>query len=145
SELLQHAAARIRLAVGGIPMKSGSNARSIVTMRLTSPGPRAGNGSPGSRRSYSGATISRDLLVAFHLRRAARRDRRVECHGPLHQEAQASKASQQTDEDLRAIFAFLQAVPPVAHRVDNTLPATRCPLCGGMHGAGDQNVVRDRQ
>lgn len=47
----------------------------------------------------------------------------------------------QTDEDLRAIFAFLQTLPPVAHRVDNTLPATRCPVCGGLHGAGDQNVV----
>jgi mono/diheme cytochrome c family protein len=50
----------------------------------------------------------------------------------------------QTESDLRAIFAFLQTLPPVAHRVDNTLPATRCPICGGMHGAGDQNVVADR-
>jgi mono/diheme cytochrome c family protein len=48
----------------------------------------------------------------------------------------------QTDDDLRAIFAFLQSVAPVAHRVDNTLPATRCAVCGGRHGAGDQNVVR---
>jgi mono/diheme cytochrome c family protein len=48
---------------------------------------------------------------------------------------------QQTDDDLRAIFAFLQTVPPVPHRVDNTLPATRCPVCGGLHGGGDQNVV----
>jgi mono/diheme cytochrome c family protein len=46
----------------------------------------------------------------------------------------------QTDEDLRAIFAFLQGLPPVAHRVDNTLPPTRCPVCGGVHGGGDQNV-----
>ena len=46
-----------------------------------------------------------------------------------------------TDEDLRAIFTFLQAVPGVAHRVDNTLPPTRCPVCGGRHGAGDQNVA----
>jgi mono/diheme cytochrome c family protein len=48
---------------------------------------------------------------------------------------------QQTDDDLRAMFAFLQTVPPVAHRVDNSLPATRCPVCGGTHGAGDQNVA----
>jgi hypothetical protein len=48
---------------------------------------------------------------------------------------------QQTDDDLRAIFAFLQTVPPVPHRVDNTLPATHCPVCGGLHGGGDQNVV----
>jgi mono/diheme cytochrome c family protein len=49
---------------------------------------------------------------------------------------------QQTTDDLRAMFAFLQTVAPVPHRVDNTLPATRCPVCGGMHGGGDQNVVR---
>ena len=50
----------------------------------------------------------------------------------------------QTDDDLRALFAFLQTVAPVKHRVDNTLPATRCPVCGGTHGAGDQNVVPNR-
>lgn len=49
---------------------------------------------------------------------------------------------QQTDGDLRAMFAFLQTVAPVPHRVDNTLPATRCAVCGGMHGGGDQNVIR---
>jgi hypothetical protein len=47
----------------------------------------------------------------------------------------------QTDGDLRAIFAFLQTVRPVRHRVDNALPATPCPVCGGTHGAGDQNVA----
>ena len=47
----------------------------------------------------------------------------------------------QMDEDLRAIFAFLQTVPPVAHRVDNTLPPTRCPVCGGVHGGGETNVA----
>jgi hypothetical protein len=48
----------------------------------------------------------------------------------------------QTDDDLRAIFAFLQTVRPVTHRVDNTLPATLCAICGGTHGGGDQNVAR---
>ena len=43
---------------------------------------------------------------------------------------------QQTDDDLRAMFAILQTVAPVSHRVDNTLPATRCPVCGGTHGGG---------
>ena len=47
----------------------------------------------------------------------------------------------QTDDDLRAIFAFLQTLPPVAHRVDNSLPPTRCPICGGQHGGGDTNVA----
>src|SRR5215472_3884744 len=39
-------------------LKSGSIVRSMVTIRLTSSGPRAGNGSPGSWRTYSGAIIS---------------------------------------------------------------------------------------
>jgi hypothetical protein len=47
---------------------------------------------------------------------------------------------QQTEEDLRAMFAFLQTVTPVAHRVDNTLPPTPCPVCGGIHGGGDTNL-----
>jgi hypothetical protein len=47
----------------------------------------------------------------------------------------------QSDEDLRAIFAFLQTVRPVKHRVDNALPPTLCPVCGGRHGAGDLNVA----
>jgi hypothetical protein len=51
---------------------------------------------------------------------------------------------QQNDDDLRAIFAFLQTVKPVTHRVDNALPATRCAVCGGTHGGGDQNVAPDR-
>ena len=48
----------------------------------------------------------------------------------------------QADDDLRSMFAFLQTVKAVPHRVDNTLPPTRCPVCGGMHGGGDQNVDR---
>jgi len=46
---------------------------------------------------------------------------------------------QQTDDDLKAIFAYLQTVRPVPHRVDNSLPPTDCPRCGLRHGAGDQN------
>jgi len=44
-----------------------------------------------------------------------------------------------TDEDLKAIFAYLREVKPVHHRVDNSLPPTYCKLCRGRHGAGDQN------
>lgn len=51
----------------------------------------------------------------------------------------------QTDDDLRAMFAYLQTRPQVKHRVDNALPATSCPVCGGAHGGGDQNVVPNRQ
>ena len=44
-----------------------------------------------------------------------------------------------TDEDLKAIFAYLRTVPPIKHRVDNTEPPTPCKVCGGVHGAGDRN------
>lgn len=43
----------------------------------------------------------------------------------------------QTDADLKAIFAYLQTVKRVRHRVDNTLPPTACPVCGGTHAGGD--------
>jgi mono/diheme cytochrome c family protein len=46
-----------------------------------------------------------------------------------------------TDEDLKAIFAYLKTVKPVRHRVDNSEPPTMCPLCKVAHGAGDQNKV----
>ena len=45
----------------------------------------------------------------------------------------------QTDDDLKAIFAYLKTIAPVQHRVDNSLPPTDCPRCGLRHGAGDQN------
>jgi mono/diheme cytochrome c family protein len=44
-----------------------------------------------------------------------------------------------TDEDLKDIFAYLRTIPPVHHRVDNSLPPTDCKVCKGKHGAGDQN------
>jgi len=44
-----------------------------------------------------------------------------------------------SDRDLKAMFAYLRTVPPVKHRVDNSLPATACKLCRQKHGAGDQN------
>jgi mono/diheme cytochrome c family protein len=44
-----------------------------------------------------------------------------------------------TDDDLKAMFAYLKTLPPVKHRVDNSLPPTYCKLCKEKHGAGDQN------
>ena len=44
-----------------------------------------------------------------------------------------------TDDDLKAIFAYLRSVPPVKHRVDNSLAPTYCKLCKQKHGGGDQN------
>jgi len=44
-----------------------------------------------------------------------------------------------TDDDLRAIFAYLRTLKPAKHRVDNSLPPTYCKVCQFKHGAGDQN------
>ena len=44
-----------------------------------------------------------------------------------------------TDDDLKAVFAYLRTLKPVHHRVDNMLPPTPCRICQGKHGAGDQN------
>jgi mono/diheme cytochrome c family protein len=44
-----------------------------------------------------------------------------------------------SDDDLKAMFAYLKTLPPVKHRVDNTEPPTLCKVCGAMHGAGDRN------
>ena len=44
-----------------------------------------------------------------------------------------------SDDDLKAIFAYLRTVKAVHHRVDNSLPPTYCKLCQQKHGAGDQN------
>lgn len=44
-----------------------------------------------------------------------------------------------TDDDLKAIFAYLKTVKPVKHHVDNSEPPTYCKLCRSSHGAGDTN------
>jgi mono/diheme cytochrome c family protein len=44
-----------------------------------------------------------------------------------------------TDDDLKAMFAYVRTLKPVRHRVDNSLPPTYCKLCQFQHGAGDQN------
>ena len=44
-----------------------------------------------------------------------------------------------TDDDLKAIFAYLRTLPPVQHRVDNTEEGTACPVCKGKHGYGEKN------
>ena len=44
-----------------------------------------------------------------------------------------------TDDDLKAIFAYLQSLRPVKHRVDNTEPPTFCKLCQHKHGFGAMN------
>ena len=47
-----------------------------------------------------------------------------------------------TDDDLRAVFAYLRTVPPVSHRVNTFDEETLCPICGEKHGLGSLNVAR---
>ena len=44
-----------------------------------------------------------------------------------------------TDSDLQAVFAYLKALPPVRHRVDNAELPTYCPIDKTWHGGGSQN------
>ncbi len=44
-----------------------------------------------------------------------------------------------TDQDLRAIYAYLKTTNPVRHRVDNTEPPTYCPIDKTVHGGGNLN------
>ena len=44
-----------------------------------------------------------------------------------------------TDDDLKAIFAYLRTIKPVHHEVDNSKPVTFCRICRRTHGGGSLN------
>jgi len=44
-----------------------------------------------------------------------------------------------TDEDLKAIYAYLRTVPPAAHHISSQPPFTHCDICGMEHGLGYKN------
>jgi mono/diheme cytochrome c family protein len=44
-----------------------------------------------------------------------------------------------TDADLGDLFAYLQSLTPVKHRVSNDDPPTPCAVCGQEHGLGELN------
>ena len=44
-----------------------------------------------------------------------------------------------TDEDLKAIFAYVKTLKPVDHYVDNAQPPTLCGKCRLEHGGGERN------
>jgi mono/diheme cytochrome c family protein len=48
-----------------------------------------------------------------------------------------------TDQDLDALFAYLRAIRPVRHLVDNVNRAAPCAVCGGTHPLGEYNKVRE--
>jgi hypothetical protein len=59
---------------------------------------------------------------------------------PLNQIMPWSQYGGMTDDDLKAIFAFLKSVKPVHHVVDNTETPALCVICNQMHGGGEKNV-----
>ena len=44
-----------------------------------------------------------------------------------------------TDQDLKAIYAYLRTIPPAHHRIDNTEKPSLCKIDGQMHGLGEMN------
>ena len=44
-----------------------------------------------------------------------------------------------TDEDLKAIYAYLRTLEPVKHVVNNLDSVAPCAVCGGEHGGGERN------
>jgi len=45
-----------------------------------------------------------------------------------------------TDGDLKDVWAYIRAQPPVKHRLSNTDPPAKCPVCNQTHGLGELNV-----
>ncbi len=45
-----------------------------------------------------------------------------------------------TDENLKAIYAFLKTIRPVKHFVNNISPPMECKVCGQVHGFGKANT-----
>jgi mono/diheme cytochrome c family protein len=58
---------------------------------------------------------------------------------PLNQIMPWSQYGGMTDEDLKAIFAYLKSVKPIHHVVDNDEPPTLCVVCNTTHGGGAKN------
>lgn len=58
---------------------------------------------------------------------------------PLHYSMPFYFFGKMTDEDLKAIFAYLKTLKPVKHQLDNYEPPTYCRLCKQKHGFGATN------
>lgn len=58
---------------------------------------------------------------------------------PLNQLMPFGEFKHATDNDLKAIFAFLKTLKPVKHYIDNSEPPTYCKVCRQKHGGGDRN------
>lgn len=58
---------------------------------------------------------------------------------PLNQIMPWAQYGGMTDEDLKAIFAYIKTLKPIHHVVDNMEPGTMCVLCNAVHGGGEKN------
>lgn len=47
-----------------------------------------------------------------------------------------------SDGDLHDVFSYIKSLPPVKHRISNTDPPTKCPVCGQTHGLGELNTKK---
>jgi hypothetical protein len=47
-----------------------------------------------------------------------------------------------TDDDLRAIFAFLRTLRPIDHNINNVDPPAFCAACKQTHGLGEHNHAK---
>jgi mono/diheme cytochrome c family protein len=59
--------------------------------------------------------------------------------GTLHASMPWTAYSGMTEEDLKAIYAYLRTLKPVSHVVANGPNPTPCRVCGLAHGGGDKN------
>ena len=58
---------------------------------------------------------------------------------PLHALMPVMIYKNLSDDDLKAIFAFLRTLKPVKHHVDNSEPVAECKVCRQKHGGGALN------
>jgi len=58
---------------------------------------------------------------------------------PLHYSMPFYFFGKMSDEDLKAMFAYLKTLKPVRHQLDNYEPPTYCKLCKQKHGFGATN------
>jgi mono/diheme cytochrome c family protein len=99
---------------GGNPMETGVSSANIT---------------PDS----SGIGYYDDVLFLQAMRTGAVRARKLKAPMPWQ------VYRNMTDDDLKAMFAYLRTLKPVHHVVDNAEPPTQCKICGQKHGLGDRN------
>ena len=108
-------------------------------MELAFAGGRAINGPWGE---VSSGNITRDASGVSHYDEALFISTMRTCRSGARELQQIMPCrfyDNMTDADLGAIFAWIQTLKPMAHRVNNTDPPTPCKLCGGNHGLREMN------